>query len=125
MESTSPRNPTRKTLISLRDANMDWPLNGPRSRGDFAGDNACASALARASASIARLDQALMGHPLRPAFLYRARLDAVHRQASVDGLRIDPWHLAALLEGLRFRMDPFLRIAERGAIFAAGRHAFG
>jgi hypothetical protein len=125
MESTSSRNPTRKTLISLRDANMDWPLNAPRSRGDFAGDDACASALARASASIARLDQALMGHPLRPAFLYRARLDAVRRQASVDGLRIDPWHLAALLEGLRFRMDPFLSIAERGAIFDAGRHALG
>ncbi|HME21458.1 MAG TPA: hypothetical protein VKI44_08955 [Acetobacteraceae bacterium] len=36
--------------------------------------------------------------------LYRARLEAVRRQAAVDGLSIDPWHLAAVLEGLRLRM---------------------
>jgi hypothetical protein len=90
-----------------------------------AGDIELSSALARASAAIARLDQALSGHPLRPAFLYRARLEAVRRQAAVDGQLIDPWHLAALLEGLRLRMNPWLSIAERGAIFEAGRHAFG
>ncbi|HTW29819.1 MAG TPA: hypothetical protein VME92_22030 [Acetobacteraceae bacterium] len=66
----------------------------------------------------------LAGHPLRSAFLYRARLDAVRRQADVDGKRIDPWHLAALLEGLRLRMDPDLSILERGEIFDAARHAF-
>jgi hypothetical protein len=93
-------------------------LNPPR-----AVDPALAAALARAAAAIARLDQALAAHPLRPAFLYRARLDAVRRQADVDGQRIDPWHLAALLEGLRLRMDPALRIVERGEIFAAARHA--
>ena len=80
-------------------------------------------ALERAAAAIARLDQALAGHPLLPAFLHRARLDAVRRQAAVDGQAIDPWHLAAVLEGLRLRMDGALRIVDRGAIFDAARHA--
>jgi hypothetical protein len=71
-------------------------------------------ALERASGAIARLDQALDNHPLRPAFLCRARLEAVRRQASVDGHGIDPWHLAAVLEGLRLRMDHALRIVDRG-----------
>lgn len=83
-----------------------------------------ATPLARAAAAVARLDQALEGHPLVPAFLYRARLDAVRRQAAADGLAVDPWHLAALLEGLRLRMDPYLSLPERGAVFAAARHAF-
>jgi hypothetical protein len=65
----------------------------------------------------------LAGHPLRTAFLYRARLEAVRRQAGVDGLAIDPWHLAAVIEGLRLRMEHALRIVDRGAIFAAARHA--
>src|ERR1700722_18286267 len=78
-------------------------------------------ALATASAAIPRLDQALSGHPLRQAFLFRARLDAVRRQAAMDGARIDPWHLAASFEGLKFRVDPYLRIAERGIIFDAAR----
>ena len=82
-----------------------------------------AGALAQAAAALARLDQALAGHPLLPAFLHRARLDAVRRQAAVDGLVIDPWHLAAVLEGFRLRMDGALRIIDRGAILAAARHA--
>jgi hypothetical protein len=80
-------------------------------------------ALERASGAIARLDQALDNHPLRTAFLYRARLEAVRRQASVDGHGIDPWHLAAVLEGLRLRMDHVLRIVDRGQIFEAARTA--
>ncbi len=80
-------------------------------------------ALERASGAIARLDQALDNHPLRTAFLYRARLEAVRRQASVDGHDIDPWHLAAVLEGLRLRMDHALRIVDRGQIFEAARTA--
>ena len=84
---------------------------------------ALAGALAQAAAAIARLDQALAGHPLLPAFLHRARLEAVRRQAAVDGLVIDPWHLAAVLEGCRLRMDGALRIIDRGAILAAARHA--
>ena len=86
-------------------------------------DPALAGALERASRAIARLDQALDGHPLLPAFLYRARLEAVRRQAAVDGQLIDPWHLAAVLEGLRLRMDHALRIIDRGVIFEAARHA--
>lgn len=34
-----------------------------------------------------------------------------------------PWHLAAVLEGVRLRMDPSLRIIDRSAIFAIARHA--
>ena len=86
-------------------------------------DPALAGALAQAAAALARLDQALAGHPLLPAFLHRARLDAVRRQAAVDGQVIDPWHLAAVLEGFRLRMDGALRIIDRGAILAAARHA--
>ena len=44
-------------------------------------------------------------------------------QAAVDGQAIDPWHLAAVLEGLRLRMDGALRIIDRGAILDAARHA--
>lgn len=80
-------------------------------------------ALATAAAAFGRLDQALTGHPLRPALLYRARLEAVRQQAAADGQAIDPWHLAALLEGLRLRMDHALRIIDRGLIFTAARHA--
>jgi hypothetical protein len=69
------------------------------------------------------LDPALAGHPLLPAFLHRTRLEAVRRQAAVDGKAVDPWHLAAVLEGLRLRMDGALRIVDRGAILAAARHA--
>jgi hypothetical protein len=86
-------------------------------------DSALAGALARAAGAFARLDQALGSHPLRPAFLHRARLEAVRRQAAVDGRPIDPWHLAAVLEGLRLRMDGALRIIDRGAILDAARHA--
>ena len=82
-----------------------------------------ADALVRAAAAVARLDQALTGHPLLPAFLYRTRLEAVRRQAAVDGQAIDPWHLAAMLEGLRLRMDHALRIIDRGMILEAARHA--
>jgi hypothetical protein len=82
-----------------------------------------AGSLAQAAAALARLDQALLGHPLLPAFLHRARLEAVRRQAAVDGQAIDPWHLAAVLEGFRLRMDGALRIIDRGAILAAARHA--
>jgi len=81
-------------------------------------------ALGRAAGAIARLDQVLAGHPLLPAFLYRTRLEAVRRQAAVDGHLIDPWHLAAFLEGLRLSMPDGLRIIDRGVIVDAARSAF-
>lgn len=83
-----------------------------------------ADPLARAAGNIARLDQALAGHPLAKALLYRARLEAVRRQAATDGKLIDPWHLAAVLEGLRLRLDGAPRIIDRGEILAAARHAY-
>lgn len=81
------------------------------------------AALERAAGAIARLDQAVATHKLRPAFLYRVRLIAVRRQAAVDGQLIEPWHLAAVLEGLRLRMDPALSTYDRGSIFEAARTA--
>ena len=86
-------------------------------------DPALFAAHERAAGAIARLDQALGHHPLLPAFLHRARLEAVRRQAAVDGRGIDPWHLAAVLEGLRLRMDHALRIVNRGEVFEAARTA--
>jgi hypothetical protein len=65
----------------------------------------------------------LSGHPLAPAWLWRIRLEAVRRQALADGLAIDPWHLAATIEGVRFRMDRGVEMIDRGAIFAAARPA--
>lgn len=79
------------------------------------------AALQDAASAMGRLDQALDAHPLLPAFLHRARLEAVRRQAAIDGHAIDPWHLAAVIEGLR--LDGTLRIIDRGAIFEAGRIA--
>lgn len=73
-------------------------------------DGATEAALARASAAIARLDQVLASHPLLPAVLYCARLEAVRRAAVTDGQAIDPWHLAAVLEGLR--LNGALRIID-------------
>jgi hypothetical protein len=85
---------------------------------------ALAGALERAAGAIARLDSALARHPLCPAWAYRARLDAVRRQAMVDGQAIDPWHLAALIEGVRFRLGRSPALIDRGAVFAAAHHAF-
>jgi hypothetical protein len=85
---------------------------------------ALAGGLERAVGMIARLDSALAGHPLRPAWAWRARLEAVRLQAMVDGQAIDPWHLAALIEGVRFRLGGSPALIDRGAIFAAARHAF-
>ena len=98
-------------------------LLNPRRAPALPADPALFAAHERAAGAIARLDQALDHHPLLPAFLHRARLEAVRRQAAVDGRSIDPWHLAAMLEGLRLRMDHALRIVDRGEIFEAARTA--
>ena len=102
---------------------MPDPLPSPSGSVGIRVDPALAGAIERAARAIARLDQVLKDHPLLPAFLHRARLEAVRRQAAVDGQIIDPWHLAAVLEGLRLRMDHALRIIDRGVIFEAARHA--
>jgi hypothetical protein len=85
---------------------------------------AIAAGLERAAGAVARLDSALARHPLVPAWAYRARLDAVRRHAAVDGQAIDPWHLAALIEGVRFRLGGSPALIDRGAVFAAAHHAF-
>ena len=85
---------------------------------------ALAGALEHAAGTIARLDAALASHPLRPAWAWRARLDAIRRQAAVDGKAIDPWHLAALIEGVRLRLDHTPVLIDRGILFAAAHHAF-
>jgi hypothetical protein len=82
-----------------------------------------AGALEQAAAAIARLDALVAHHPLTAAWVWRSRLEAIRRQAAADGLAIDPWHLAAIIEGVRFRMDRAEAIIDRGAIFAAARHA--
>jgi hypothetical protein len=83
-----------------------------------------AAALERAAGAIARLDSALASHPLAPAWAWRARLDAVRRQAAVDGKAIDPWHLAALIEGVRLRVGHVPPMLERGLLLAAAQYAF-
>jgi hypothetical protein len=85
---------------------------------------ALAAALEHAARAVARLDSALARHPLASAWAWRARLDAVRRQAMVDGRVIDPWHLAALIEGVRFRLGGSPALIDRGAVFAAAHHAF-
>lgn len=83
-----------------------------------------AAPIAHTATAIARLDQALGNHPLRHAFLCRTRLETVRRLAAVDGHFIDPWHLAAVLEGAKLRVVGHThRIAGRGAIFEAARYA--
>ena len=86
---------------------------------------ALATDLERAAGMIARLDSALACHPLCPAWAWRARLDAIRHQAAVDGKAIDPWHLAALIEGVRLRLDHMPALIDRGVLFAAAQHAFG
>ena len=81
-----------------------------------------ACALVAAAGAVARLDQALGQHPLLPAFLHRFRLDAVRRQAAVDGRAIDPWHLAAVIEGLRPRL-PNTRIIDNAMVVDAAEQA--
>jgi hypothetical protein len=83
-----------------------------------------AVSLERAAAAVARLDSALTSHPLALAWAYRARLEAVRRQAAVDGRMIDPWDLAAVIEGVRLHLDRAAELIDRGAIFDAARYAF-
>jgi hypothetical protein len=84
---------------------------------------AVAGAVEHAAGLIARLDSALVAHPLRSAWAWRAGLDAIRRQAAIDGKMIDPWHLAALIEGVRLRLDHTPALIDRGLLFAAARHA--
>jgi len=68
-------------------------------------DDRLHAVLTRAAVSIGRLDQRLHAHPLLAAILFRERLEAARLCAAADGCLIDPWHLAAELEGLRPRFE--------------------
>lgn len=59
--------------------------------------------LVESATAVARLNQRLHAHHLSPAFLFRARLDAIQCQAAVDGQLVDPFRLVAVLEGLPLR----------------------
>jgi hypothetical protein len=81
------------------------------------------AALTEAALQCGKLAQILDNHALLPAILFRARLDAARRAAAADGKLIDPWGLAALLAGLRLRLDDGASIAERGAVIDSARYA--
>jgi hypothetical protein len=82
-----------------------------------------APALTRTALAFGALDQQLRRHPLREAVLFRARLEAARQCAAVDGFLIDPWQLAASLEGLRPRIRG-QDVYERGSEVDALRYAF-
>lgn len=80
-------------------------------------------ALTRTALTFGALDQQLRRHPLREAVLFRVRLEAARQCAAVDGFLIDPWQLAASLEGLRPRIRG-QDVYERGTEVDALRYAF-
>lgn len=82
-----------------------------------------ARALEGAALAVGRLDAALDGHPLLPAWQHWVRLEAVRRHAALDGCRVDPHRLAALIEGLRLRPFGTAALHERGADHDGLNHA--
>lgn len=81
-----------------------------------------AAVLTRTVLRCGQLDQQIYRHPLRDVILFRSRLEAARHCAAVDGFLVDPWHLAAVLEGLRPRIrgqDVFERGTEVDAVQAA------
>lgn len=81
------------------------------------------AALTRVAVSMGRLDQRLHNHPLLPAILFRERLEAARVCAGVDGYVINPWYLAAELEGLRPRLAGE-DVTDRGAFVDNAKIAF-
>ncbi|OAZ75626.1 hypothetical protein SRCM100623_00369 [Acetobacter pasteurianus] len=99
-----------------------YPSSGARKEAAPAlGD--IAAVLTRTVLRCGQLDQQIYRHPLRDVILFRSCLEAARNCAAVDGYLVDPWYLAAVLEGLRPRIrgqDVF----ERGAEIDAARVAF-
>jgi hypothetical protein len=60
--------------------------------------------LEAAALAIGRLDAALSGHPLLPAWTFWSQLDTARRHAEADGRRVDLYRLAAFLHGLPLRV---------------------
>lgn len=82
-----------------------------------------AAVLTRTVLRCGQLDQQIYRHPLRDVILFRSRLEAARNCAAVDGYLVDPWHLAAVLEGLRPRIRG-QNVFERGTEIDAARAAF-
>lgn len=82
-----------------------------------------AAVLTRTVLRCGQLDQQIHRHPLRDVILFRSRLEAARNCAAVDGYLVDPWHLAAVLEGLRPRIRG-QNVFERGTEIDAARAAF-
>jgi len=82
-----------------------------------------AAALERAALAVGRLDATLDGHPLLPAWQHWVRLEAVRQHAGLDGYRVHPHRLAAVIEGLRLRPPDTPALHERGADLDALHHA--
>ena len=79
--------------------------------------------LEAAALAVGRLDTALSGHPLLPAWTFWSQLDTARRHAEVDGCRVDLYRLAAFLHGLPLRVGTTLSLAERGDDIAALAYA--
>jgi hypothetical protein len=54
--------------------------------------------------AIGRLDTALSGHPLLPAWTISSQFDTARRHAGVDGQRVDLYRLASFLHGLALKV---------------------
>ncbi|UEM24323.1 hypothetical protein JL100_032365 (plasmid) [Skermanella mucosa] len=67
------------------------------------GDRAGLLALERTAAALGRLESAVTGHPLAPAWRHRTR--PACRHAETDGHSVDPRRLGAMIEGLRLTVD--------------------
>ena len=79
--------------------------------------------LEAAALAAGRLDAALSGHLLLPAWTFWSQLDTTRRHAEADGRRVDLYRLAAFLHGLPLRVGAFLSLAERGGEIAALAYA--
>jgi hypothetical protein len=75
--------------------------------------------LEAAALVIGRLDAALSGYPLLPAWTFWSQLDTARRYAEVDGRQVDLYRLATFLHGLPLKVGATLSLAERGGDITA------
>jgi hypothetical protein len=84
---------------------------------------AIVAALERAALAVGRLDAALAGHTLRPAWTFWTHLDTACRHAGTDGRKVDLFRLAAYLYGLPLKLNFNLAKGDRGADLSALAYA--
>jgi hypothetical protein len=75
--------------------------------------------LVAAALAVGRLDAALSGHPLLPAWTFWSQLDTARRHTKVDGRRVDLYRLSAFPHGLPRRVGATPSMTERGGDVAA------